>query len=49
MRVARDAPVADANLALPTEVADPELLEQLGEAYGVTNRVGRVLTALGLA
>ena len=48
VRVARDAPVADANLSLPPEVADPELLEQLGEVYGVTNPVGRVLTALGL-
>ena len=36
------------DLALPREVADPELLEQLGEAYGVTNPVGRVLKALGL-
>ena len=49
VRVARDAPVADADLGLPREVADPELLEQLGAAYGVTNPIGRVLTALNLA
>jgi 5'-3' exonuclease len=49
VRVARDAPVADTDLALPREVADPELLEQLGAAYGVTNPIGRVLTALDLA
>jgi 5'-3' exonuclease len=48
VRVARDAPVADADLALPREVADPELLEQLGAAYGVSNPIGRVLTALDL-
>ena len=48
VRVLRDAPVADVDLSLPREVADPELLEQLGEAYGVTNPVGRVLKALGL-
>ncbi|HWO50830.1 MAG TPA: 5'-3' exonuclease H3TH domain-containing protein, partial [Ornithinibacter sp.] len=48
VRVARDAPVADVDLALPREVADPELLDQLGEAYGVANPVGRVLKALGL-
>jgi hypothetical protein len=47
-RVLRDAPVADVDLALPREVADPGLLEQLGEAYGVANPVGRVLKALGL-
>jgi len=48
VRVLRDAAVADVDLSLPREVADPELLEQLGEAYGVTNPVGRVLKALGL-
>src|SRR6478609_9671355 len=48
VRVARDAPVAHVDLALPREVADPELLDQLGEAYGVTNPVGRVLKAFGL-
>ena len=30
------------------EVADPVLLDRLGEAYGVANPVGRVLKALGL-
>jgi 5'-3' exonuclease len=48
VRVARDAPVADVDLTLPREVADPELLEQLGEVYGVANPVRRLLTALGL-
>jgi 5'-3' exonuclease len=48
VRVLRDADVPHVDLALPREVADPELLEQLGEAYGVTNPVGRVLKALGL-
>jgi hypothetical protein len=48
VRVLRDADVARVDLALPREVADPELLEQIGEAYGVMNPVGRVLKALGL-
>src|SRR5689334_3818923 len=48
VRVLRDAAVADVDLSIPRDVADPELLEQLGEAYGVTNPVGRVLKALGL-
>jgi 5'-3' exonuclease len=48
VRVLRDAAVADLDLSLPREVADPELLEQLGEAYGVANPVGRVLKALDL-
>ena len=38
----------EVDLALPREVADPELLEQIGEVYGVANPVGRVLKALGL-
>jgi 5'-3' exonuclease len=49
VRVASDAPVAEVDLALPREVADPELLDQIGEAYGVANPVGRVIKALGLA
>ena len=48
VRVLRDADVPRIDLALPREVADPELLEQIGEVYGVANPVGRVLKALGL-
>ena len=44
----RDADVPRVDLALPREVADPELLDQLGDPYGVANPVGRVLKALGL-
>ena len=49
VRVARDAPVADADLRLPQAVADPTALESLASTYGVTNPVNRLLTALGLA
>jgi len=49
VRVLRDADVPRVDLALPREVADPELLDQLAEAYGVANPVGRVLKALGLS
>jgi 5'-3' exonuclease len=48
VRVARDAPVADADLTLPRAVADPALLDRLATAHGVTNPVSRVLTALGI-
>jgi 5'-3' exonuclease len=48
VRVARDAPVADVDLAVPTQVADARLLSELASTYGVTNPVNRVLAALGL-
>lgn len=46
VRVARDAPVADVDLALPTAVADTRLLSELASTYGVTNPINRVLAAL---
>lgn len=49
VRVAREAPVAEVDLALPREVAEPEHLERFATTYAVTNPVARVLTALGLA
>ena len=49
VRVLRDADVPRVDLALPRAAADPELLDQLSEAYGVANPVGRVLKALGLS
>ncbi len=48
VRVARDAPVDDVDLALPTRVADVRLLSELASTYGVTNPLNRVLAALGL-
>jgi 5'-3' exonuclease len=49
VRVARDAPVADADLALPRAVADPVVLDELATTHAVVNPVNRVLTALGIA
>ncbi|GAA4405230.1 5'-3' exonuclease [Fodinibacter luteus] len=49
VRVARDAPVADMDLALPRTVADPGGLDALASTYGVENPVRRLLTALDLA
>ena len=49
VRVARDAPLADVDLRLPSTVADPARLEALATTYGVTNPVTRLLTALRLA
>lgn len=46
--VARDAPLPQRPLTLPRELADPGTLQQLVEAYGIGNPVGRLLTALGL-
>jgi 5'-3' exonuclease len=46
VRVARDAPVAEVDLALPTTVADTRLLSELASTYGVTNPINRVLAAL---
>ncbi len=48
VRVARDAPLPDVDLRLPTTVADPARLEALATTYGVGNPVNRLLTALGL-
>jgi len=46
VRVARDAPVADVDIALPTKVADTRLLSELASTYGITNPINRVLGAL---
>ncbi len=48
VRVARDAPVADVDPVLPTEVADVRLLSEVTSTYGLTGPVNRVLAALGL-
>ncbi len=48
VRVAHDAPVADVDIAVPTAVADPDLLGRLAETYGVANPVDRLLSALEL-
>ncbi|MGV1007899.1 MAG: 5'-3' exonuclease [Dermatophilaceae bacterium] len=48
VRVALDAPVPDVDLRLPTQAADPVLLSRLALAYGLTNPINRVLTALGV-
>jgi 5'-3' exonuclease len=48
VRVARDAPVDDVDVALPTAVADVRLLSELASTYGITNPLNRVLSALGL-
>lgn len=46
VRVARDAPVADIDIALPTKVADTRLMSELASTYGVTNPINRLLAAL---
>ncbi|EAP99080.1 putative 5'-3' exonuclease [Janibacter sp. HTCC2649] len=46
VRVARDAPVADTDISLPTKVADTRLLSLLASTYGITNPINRVLGAL---
>ncbi|MGL5852863.1 MAG: 5'-3' exonuclease [Phycicoccus sp.] len=49
VRVRRDAAVPDdVDLAVPPEVADPDLLDQVTETYGVTSPMRRLLTALDL-
>jgi 5'-3' exonuclease len=48
VRVAHDAPVPAHDGALPTEVADTDLLGRLAEDYGLTNSFKRVLTALDI-
>ncbi|MDT0166801.1 5'-3' exonuclease [Actinotalea sp. AC32] len=47
VRVARDAPVADADDALPSSPADPERLVALAERWGLTSSVTRLVDALG--
>ena len=46
--VAPDAPVPDVPLTLPRELAEPETLQQLVEAYDLGSPVGRLLQALSL-
>jgi 5'-3' exonuclease len=46
VRVARDAPVPELDLALPGEVADAALLSKVASEFGVTSSVSRVLSAL---
>jgi len=46
VRVVRDAPVADVDIALPSKVADTRLLSELASTYGITNPINRVLAAL---
>ncbi|MGL4745534.1 MAG: 5'-3' exonuclease [Dermatophilaceae bacterium] len=49
VRVRRDAAVPDdVDLAVPREVADPDLLDQITATHGVTNPMRRLLTALDL-
>ena len=47
--VARDAPLPDVDLRLPTEVADVRLLSQVASEWGVTSSFNRVLRAIGVA
>jgi 5'-3' exonuclease len=46
VRVTRDVPVAELDLALPTEVADPVLMSKVASEFGVTSSFNRVLSAL---
>jgi 5'-3' exonuclease len=48
VRVARDAPLPDVDLALPTAVADARLMSQVAAEYGVAPSFDRVLTAFGI-
>lgn len=48
VHVARDAAVPDEPLEVPTELADPETLQQLVDAYGIGNPVARLMKALDL-
>ncbi|MEO7236331.1 MAG: 5'-3' exonuclease [Lapillicoccus sp.] len=49
VRVARDAPLPDVDLALPTAVADARLMSQVAAEYGVAPSFDRVLTAFGIS
>ncbi len=46
VRVVRDAPVDEVDLALPTEVADATLMSKVASEFGVTSSINRVLAAL---
>lgn len=46
--VAKDAPLPDADLRLPTQVADAATMSRLASAYGLTGSINRVLSALGI-
>ena len=48
VRVALDVPLPQAPTAMPTEVADPDLLGRLAEDYGLTTSFTRVLAALDI-
>ncbi|MFX0539742.1 5'-3' exonuclease [Ornithinimicrobium sp. Y1847] len=49
VHVATDAPLPDRPLTLPREVADPETLQQLVDAYDLGSPVGRLLAALQIS
>lgn len=49
VEVVPDAPVEDRDLSLPTEVADPATLEQIGDTHGLQGPINRCLRALDLA
>lgn len=46
VRVARDAPVPEADLALPAKPRDPEALAALAERYGLGGPLDRLSSAL---
>jgi len=48
VRVARDAPLPDVDLALPAAVADARLMSKIASEYGVTASFNRVLSAFGI-
>jgi 5'-3' exonuclease len=48
VRVAHDAPLPRADVALPTKVADARLLSKVASEYGVTSSFNRVLSAFGI-
>jgi 5'-3' exonuclease len=46
--VAKDAPLADVDLAVPDGIADPELMSRLVTEHGLASSFTRVLAALGI-
>ncbi len=46
VQVAPDAPVAEVDMTLPSEVADPVLMSKIASEFGVTSSFNRVLSAL---
>ncbi|GAA2162292.1 5'-3' exonuclease [Pedococcus bigeumensis] len=46
VQVAPDAPVAEVDMTLPSEVADPVLMSRIASEFGVTSSFNRVLSAL---